>query len=340
MKIFLSFAVVMIAFSSSFTMEQPNLSQSIFVGNKEIQLANYKLLLAAREAVQGFEVEPEDFPIEGISEDILSSSPAGLVEYHQLWCDERIDMLILEKGISPDMVDAQREEASKRLTYLLSRERLEQPSDIIKQGVHGVAQEMGVSFPPVFVRHGKTASVVGGTAVCYSPQKLQKMAPTPRRKKAIYAHELAHRKHEDAVHKIAIRKAFEEAKKENDYDDDLVHEISRVKETHCDFTGGSLSLEYADHFERLWSIPDAHDIATTHPLRIQRRKLAQAWKEVHRLHEIKKRMEQNIFFSEAGKRLRECWASEYATSVDASQKENVVRRKYNLQEKLEKASQL
>ncbi len=291
-------------------MEMPDLSAVIYANNKEIQLANYKALLAAREAVQGYEVDSEDFPMDGISPAILSASPSELAEYFRQWCDDRIEMLLLDKGITPEMVTAEIPIARHELNCSLAKAVLETPSDQIKQEVQGVAGYMGIIPPLVFKIHGKTASVVGGSIVAYSPQKLQKLAPTPRRRKAVYAHELTHRKNQDALHKIAIRKAFEKAGKDDEYTNQLAHEISRAKEVTCDFTGGSLCLEYAQHFERLWNIPDTQSVAATHPRRIHRKNIATSLAHVHRLHNENKRKKERPFTSQAGKRLRELTASD------------------------------
>lgn len=228
------------------------------------------------------EDEKNPCDIARVDSSVWEQSPQSFSKSLRKMFEKPLEDELQKKGISPELVRSLLPEATR-----LAHEECQQVNALpvkspLKRQILEVAHAMKVPAPEIKTARLDNPGLCRGDTIYVDENHLHHEAPTPRRKKAILAHELRHYANRDYPTSCAISMAC-----------DMMgatvsprSEIKRVKlmETFADLEASAVSAEIAEASKRLTAeaharYGDAH--SETHPSEKQRRDLSQLADHMH-----------------------------------------------------------
>ena len=244
--------IIAVILSTSLTaMERREINDQLNFITKDGIAIRCELMRCIIDAVSGVESDPSVFTQETVNQDFLTASPEEFVALARVKFEQYVDSVHAQKGVTREMKDAQMDWAKEFLDELIANDFCERPTPCLVREIDEVAQEMGVAKPVLKKKKDGNAMAARANDVMYDPHAAKRFAPTPRRRKAGWAHELFHNHHEDTIKNVATVHAFELAQKEYAHTPTR-NAVSRVQEVIADAVPQARSRDYAVQFERLW----------------------------------------------------------------------------------------
>jgi hypothetical protein len=277
------------------SMERPEIADELNFITKEGRAIRCSLLRAMTDAITGVDSEQSALTEDGIDEELLTASPELFVQLARKRFEEYVKQIYEKKGITSEMIDAQMDWAKEHLNHVIKKTAYEKPTAVLKREIEDVAQEMGVAKPVLKKLRDGNAMGACVNDVVYDPVASKKAMPSPRRRKAGWAHELFHNHHGDTIRMVAARRAFKVAKKEDACTPNSKKAILRVFEVFADAAPQARSREYALHFERLWKRQmnlNNNPVASAHPADRHRHAQANLMTQFH--DEFAREQERNV----------------------------------------------
>lgn len=217
-----------------------------------------------------------------ISPRLWQESPQSFSKGLRHVFEHRFEQKLIKKGITPELVAQLIPEA----TQMLKEECKTVPSTPVKphlkRQMSEVARAMKVGSPECKSARLDNPGFCMGELVLIDEEHLHYEAPTPRRVKAILAHEMRHRLNRDRVKHDATLMASDVVGAP--LSPELIRKKIRETEAFADFEASTAAPEFAYAARRLTR--DAHEMygdghADSHPSNKQRRILAELSCNLH-----------------------------------------------------------
>lgn len=231
--------------------------------------------------------------------ELLSASPQSLIkQLRSGFQDQRDEYLQENFAITKEMVQGNIPAAA---TFLAAnKENIDQYSPAttpVKKAVKQVVSKF--QGPDLNVRKikagteahlrnmGSIAYVNGDNTMVYIDEELEHVAPTPKSKEQVFAHEDTHRRHGDVLTNVAIELTFRDLGTE--YSPGTRGRVTRFQEVFADLEPASISPASAAASlrvaQRMEALSDRKDMPGEHHAPVQRTELAAVMKDLHKEHQ-------------------------------------------------------
>lgn len=230
-----------------------------------------------------------------VSPRLWEESPQSFSKSLRQIFERRFEQKLRKKGITPELVARLMPEATQMLKEECKHIQTTPIKPHIKRQMSEVAHIMKVGSPECKSAHLDNPGYCMGELVLIDEEYLDLEAPTPRRKKAIFAHEMRHRMNRDRVKHDAILMACDVVGVT--LSPDFFKKKSRNAEAFADFESSATALEFAHAARRLTHQAhamhgDGHD--DSHPSRKHRRTLAELGCDLHEQEPKRLRAKRNL----------------------------------------------
>ncbi|CAN5191198.1 hypothetical protein BH09DEP1_BH09DEP1_5510 [soil metagenome] len=218
-----------------------------------------------------------------VSPRVWKASPLSCIQGLRKVFDRRSEQELRKKGITPELIHSLMPEASEMLKEECEQYRGAKPvNPNLKRQMSEVSRAMKVSSPECKSVRLDNPGFCMGELVLLDEDYLHHEAPTPRRKKAILAHEMRHRLNRDRVKHDATIMAHEVVGAA--ISPGFFGKKTRCAETFADLESSAVTPEFAQAALRLTR--KAHQMhgdgqADSHPSHKQRRRLAELSCDLH-----------------------------------------------------------
>lgn len=249
-KVLISFAVVMTAFSPSFSMERPRLLPQ--PESKSLD-PRAEVINAISDAVYG-PSNARAFTLADLPPEAECASPTSLYKMSR----KRLEKIWLQ-NIEKQGISLQDLEKHYPALDIFFKERIEKrklatipAGSPLKRIMSSVSNAM--NLPDLELRvddENSIARCVGNALVVCNPSELNDEAPTPRKIRHVLGHERCHAKNEDTKLRLAYRRALKSAGKNPDDYKETAYFGQRIGEVFSDLETASLGQDWANSYAEI-----------------------------------------------------------------------------------------
>lgn len=281
--------ICVFVFQTSFGMELPPERTAESIVTAKGERIRLHLLQRVFVAIRGEENQENIEPDEIDDPAILHASPQSWCKVARRKCEEHFVEVFKEKGITPEMVAARIPDVKEEIQDLtiIEEQYSPAPSPMRKEFAE-VARKMNMPVPDLRKASTGDIAYARGDKVVYDPDLLERVAPTPGRRKAVWGHELAHIANDDLPCRYAHHKASVHGGKESALSPETKQQLARFQEAFADLETATQSPSSASSHKRLWQSfteLDGDGVAGDHPSNKARLNLSQAVSDLHKEHQ-------------------------------------------------------
>lgn len=313
-RLFFLAAIFLLNVIQTYTMELPiPLSPAKIHENESVGIVTPRgirvrahLLHSVITAISGAEDE-ENIDPETMDPDLLHASPKSFCKMLRKDFEDQQDEQCARKGITREMVNKKIPYFQEVIaaTQVIDEQYSPAPSPIKKEVQEVLNKFKGTENLDVRKANTGIMAYNRGSMLVYDPSELDTVAPSPERRKFIWAHEMRHKENDDLVRRLAFEKAFKDENKP--LTSQTKNKIARVQETFADLEVASQSPNSGAAFLRIAnSMVEAFGKGSPeeHPSYQHRAKVAQNLDDFHKIYAQERKRKEERAIAEPPKSRR------------------------------------